>query len=319
MEQVRHCNCCGGNNFALRFQQPDFLYFNEEIFSVTECLDCGLGFVNPRPDISEIGRFYPRTFFDYFSKINHTKRYEEEARYLKKFLGNSIMHGKILDIGCANGDFPRFLQKKFGSDILGLEVSENATTIRDFPCYRLPFPEAPIPKESLDAITAWAVLEHVHDPMAYFRKAAVSLKPGGYFIFLVNNFKSLASRHLYCEDIPRHLFFFSKPTIKLYAHKNGFTVEDIRFNNKIYSTDSRYWFFWLLKRIRRDYFDYKYIIKLNKMKFDKEKNPGLLAKINHAIRHPVHTTDYILLPMVDRLMMLLGRYGVMTCALKKRP
>ena len=51
--------------------------------------------------------------------------------------------------------------------------------------------------------------------------------------------------------------------------------------------------------------------------YNEEKIHGLLAKINHDIRHPIHTTDYILLLMVDRFVMLLGRYGVMTCALKK--
>src|SRR3546814_5417313 len=62
-----------------------------------------------------------------------------------------------------------------------------------------------------DVITAWAVLEHVHDPMSYFMKAASTIQSGGYFVFLVTNFDSISSRSLFREDVPRHLYFFSKP------------------------------------------------------------------------------------------------------------
>jgi len=80
----------------------------------------------------------------------------------------------------------------------------------DFPVYTQEFQNIPLNEPTYDAVTAWAVLEHVHDPMAYFRKAAQVVKKDGLFVFLVPNFASVASRSLFCEDLPRHLYFFTR-------------------------------------------------------------------------------------------------------------
>src|SRR5260370_38785835 len=70
--------------------------------------------------------------------------------------------------------------------------------------------------------------------MAYFRKAWRLLKQGGLFVFLVPNFESVASRHLFCEDIPRHLYFFTRQTVRQYLQKTGFTLEKQANGRKIY-------------------------------------------------------------------------------------
>jgi len=41
---------------------PDRLFFRDEYFTVVECDQCGLGFVNPRPTISEIQKYYPAEY-----------------------------------------------------------------------------------------------------------------------------------------------------------------------------------------------------------------------------------------------------------------
>lgn len=110
MEQV-YCNCCGSSNSRLVYQQPDGKYFPDEMFNIVECTDCGLGFLNPRPSISEIERFYPSEFFSDFSDNDHSDRYAEQARYLDD-ITQSVNKPKLLDIGCANGDFPRFMRSK---------------------------------------------------------------------------------------------------------------------------------------------------------------------------------------------------------------
>jgi 2-polyprenyl-3-methyl-5-hydroxy-6-metoxy-1,4-benzoquinol methylase len=61
--------------------------------------------------------------------------------------------------------------RRLGWKVEGVEVSSNAKLITDFKVYRQEFKDIPISEPRYDVITAWAVLEHVHDPMAYFKKA----------------------------------------------------------------------------------------------------------------------------------------------------
>jgi SAM-dependent methyltransferase len=75
-----------------------------------------------------------------------------------------------------------------------------------------------------DLISAWAVLEHVHEPLAYFKEVARLLKPGGRFLFVVTNSESLWSRRGYREDVPRHTYHFSHETLREYARLTGLDV-----------------------------------------------------------------------------------------------
>src|SRR5262249_6230253 len=159
----------------------DRLFFPDEYFSVVCCDQCGFGFVNPRPTTAEISRYYPAAYFQApFTRSRERymhRRFAAEASYLRS-LESSGVHHKLLDVGCATGDCPRFMAAR-GWRVDGVEVSESAGSIHDFTVYRDEFQNIPVHEPAYDAVTAWAVLEHVHDPMAYFRKAAQVLKPGG--------------------------------------------------------------------------------------------------------------------------------------------
>ena len=115
METVA-CNLCGSKDYEKVYSMPDSKYYPDEWFTVVECRECGLAFVNPRPSFSEIFKYYPDDFYKYFEieiKL-HEKRYEHEAQYLSSITSRK---GKkiLLDIGCANGDFPRHMQRRYVS------------------------------------------------------------------------------------------------------------------------------------------------------------------------------------------------------------
>jgi SAM-dependent methyltransferase len=244
------CNLCGSDNYRVIYSMPDARYFVDEWFNIVECINCGLGFVNPRPTDSEISKYYPMSYYDYFDHEcgYHRRRYAAEAKFLPKITSNS--HRLLLNIGCANGDFPRFMQQHRWK-VEGVEVSQYSKTITDFKIYKQDFREIEVCEPRYDAITAWAVLEHVHDPMGYFKKAAQVLKSGGVFVFLVTNFKSLSSRCLFLEDIPRHLYFFTEETVKKYLAEAGFDLIQTDYSNKIYSMRPvnflRYYFYHYFK------------------------------------------------------------------------
>jgi 2-polyprenyl-3-methyl-5-hydroxy-6-metoxy-1,4-benzoquinol methylase len=90
-----------------------------------------------------------------------------------------------------------------GWRVEGVEVAESSQPISDFRVYAQEFHKIRVDQPTYDAVTAWAVLEHVHDPMAYFRKASQVLRKDGLFVFNAPNFASVSSRYLFCEDFPR--------------------------------------------------------------------------------------------------------------------
>jgi 2-polyprenyl-3-methyl-5-hydroxy-6-metoxy-1,4-benzoquinol methylase len=312
------CNLCGSENCRVIYSMPDAHYFVDEWFSVVECTNCGLGFVNPRPTRSEISRYYPSCFYDDFDKKRdyHLRRYSAQAQFLPA-IGSGDQR-ILLDLGCANGDFPRFMQNR-GWKVEGVEVSENSKKITDFKVYKQEFEKIAVFEPHYDAITAWAVLEHVHDPMAYFKKASQVLKAGGAFVFLVTNFRSISSRFLFLEDIPRHLYFFTKETVEQYLANCNLHLVQTDYSNKIYSMRPvnflRYYLYCLLKRRRLEWRDTQFISDFLQRN---NSQHSLIRALNCSIFNPLYVVDRILMPIYERYQMIFKKYGIVTYVARKR-
>ena len=312
MESVR-CNLCGSDDHRIVYSMPDARYFINELFDVVECRHCGLGFVNPRPTIAEMSRYYPPSFYDVFDKERdyHQRRYAAEA----KFLLDMVSHGNkfLLDLGCANGDFPRFMQR-LGWSVEGVEVSPNSKSIREFKLYKQEFEEIPVYGPRYDVVTAWAVLEHVHDPMAYFKKAAQVLKPGGIFVFLVTNFESSSSRHLYLEDVPRHLFFFTESTVNKYLSLSGFDLVKKDYSNKIYSMRPvNFLSYYLARCVRKRKLEWQ-DTRIASLQGGEKRNfqRRVMNGLRLLISHPIYLVDRMLMPIYERYQLISNTYGIVT-------
>lgn len=320
METVA-CNLCGSRRQTLAYEMPDRRFFPEEFFRVVECDDCGLGFVNPRPSIQEISKYYPPEYFQgpgtqSFARYL-AKRFSQEARYLE-CVSDSVRPRTLLDVGCANGDFPRFMAAR-GWQVQGVEVSPSAQQIKDFPVFTQEFHHIRVDRPGFAAVTAWAVLEHVHDPMAYFQKAAQVLKKDGVFVFLVPNFQSLASRHLFTEDIPRHLYFYTRATVRQYLEKTGFFLEAEDNRGNVYRAPPANGLqFFLKTKLRRKEFPYE-DLPLSSKEFRKVHGltPGIGAALKYAAYSPPSVIDRMLWPIVEWVQVLRGTYGTTTYVARK--
>jgi SAM-dependent methyltransferase len=291
---------------------PDALFPTTERFTVMECLDCGLGFVNPRPTREEIKRYYPTEYYADFSENHsyHQRRYAREASYLEDVpRGDSTR--RLLDIGCAHGDFPRFMRQR-GWEVEGVEVSATTSPIHDFPVYRGDFVNAPIEPVRYHAITAWAVMEHLHDPAAYFRKVAALLRSGGRFVFLVTNFESTASRRLFAEDVPRHLYFFTESTVRRFLDQAGLRFARADYSDAIFAMPSTNWLPYLLQRLRRRPFRWESRRSYALYRRRHRLQPGLGTALRFGAQSPLALVDRAMVPLIDRIQMWSRKYGIVT-------
>src|SRR6185436_12016067 len=91
---------------------------------------------------------------------------------------------------------------------------------RGLPVLRTAFLQHDFGERRFEAITFWAVLEHLAEPRAFLAKAAALLQPGGHLFILVPNAQSLAVRMLgarYRYIMPDHLNYFTARTLTEFA------------------------------------------------------------------------------------------------------
>jgi SAM-dependent methyltransferase len=225
------CDLCGIDKYVERYRKPDtWLYLNQFQYPVVECINCGLVYVNPRPTADDTGRYYPPWYHNGRNDEKHIERYALQYTYIKTYRFNTL-----LDIGCAKGDWLEYINKKSpGSELHGVDAFSDSVNHDALRFQKAFLYDAILESNYFDLVTAWAVLEHVHTPSAYFEVVSRVLKKDGKFIFLVTNSESFYGKYAYVEDIPRHLYHFSKKSLIQYAQKYALNVVDIFY-------DDRFW------------------------------------------------------------------------------
>jgi 2-polyprenyl-3-methyl-5-hydroxy-6-metoxy-1,4-benzoquinol methylase len=157
------------------------------------------------------------------------------ARELKVFRA-FCRSGRVLDVGCSTGAFLHQLQVRYGKDyeVLGTDVAGPALDYAKkmgVPTLAESFLTAESLDSSFDAVTFWAVLEHLVNPREFLVKAASCLQPNGHCFVLVPNFHSLAVRLLgpkYRYILPQHVNYFTAATLRHFGESEPrFTIRRI--------------------------------------------------------------------------------------------
>ena len=315
MEYVA-CNLCGSDEAVTLYSMPDVHFHPDERFTVVRCRACGLGYCNPRPKQEFLDKYYPSAFYEGFESRGaaHSERYAREARYVLRYAHLPLgIRPKLLDIGCANGGFPRYMQA-LNWEVEGLEVGSSAQEITDFKVHNVLFSDFPAYAPAYDALTAWAVLEHVHDPMAYFKKAQQILVPGGIFIFLVTNLDSLSSSGLYREDLPRHIYFFNEKTIRSYIARTGFELVRVIHGDDIFGMLPVVWLLYKINHLLgRSPLSYEEItLTFTKWIGSKSLPRTLGSVLKYATAHSLFILDRLSMPLYAQWQKITGTYGIST-------
>jgi 2-polyprenyl-3-methyl-5-hydroxy-6-metoxy-1,4-benzoquinol methylase len=239
MEKLVSCPVCGKSNFTPFLLGSDFFLTKEE-YTIVICNSCGMKFVNPRPEASEISKYYESP--DY---ISHDTGKKNGFNFLYRLVRNFLIKKKyklvkehsrgkkLLDIGCGTGEFI-FFCKKNGFDVTGIEPDKNPRFFAQTK-YKLDIHEEAyldnLFHPEFDVITLWHVLEHVHLLHERMNKIVEIMKPDGTLIIAVPNSDSWDARYYgkfwAAYDLPRHLYHFSRGTMQLLVQNHALKIDKI--------------------------------------------------------------------------------------------
>lgn len=145
------------------------------------------------------------------------------------------MPGKLCDIGCGNGGNLRMF-KEAGFQVMGVEPDDEARRIASKVAMvqagtgeSLPIS---LPREQ-DYVLLSHVLEHTISPTRALQNAYGLLKTNGVLIVEVPNNDALGFKMFQqfwpWADVPRHIHFFTKASIRRIIEAAGFRIASIRY------------------------------------------------------------------------------------------
>lgn len=172
-----------------------------------------------------------------------------------EFAEKYISGKSVADVGCANG-YGTVHLAKFAKEITGFDYSvetieQNKKTYADKPnmgFVQCKVPPIALPSESVDVVTAFQFIEHIHDQLGFIKDVKRVLKPGGVFICTTPNA---------VMSIARNPFHVHEYTFKeMREHMNtvfggSYELKGLNGNeavNKYYEDNSR----WAKKILRLD-------------------------------------------------------------------
>ncbi len=234
MEQV-NCNLCGAND-PRPFLTTRDRYTGEE-YHLWRCGNCHLIYLNPRPGADELERHYPDDYEAYQAigpQSSALANWHEEQALTKRLQFVQAQHstaGRLLDIGCATGNFLHRAQLS-GWEVAGIEINPRAASIArqryNVPVHASDLLDTDLSPDYFDAVTLWDVLEHLPNPRAALGKIHQILQRGGVVCFSIPNLASF-DRHLFGTawigwDSPRHFNLFDDDTISKLFDETGFRL-----------------------------------------------------------------------------------------------
>ena len=232
----RNCACgfCKSTNSRILYKTYDIF---ENKYTINKCNDCSSYFLAPRPTNEMLAQAYDSSYYgekeEKFSSPLIEKALDYfrsgRSRRLSKYLNNGA---KVLDVGCGNGRFLKYLLNYGNYELYGTEMEGNsAKRASRTPEIKLKvgsLEQNDFPENYFDAITLFHVFEHLAEPKQMLEIIAKIIKTNGIVVFSFPNISSFQSKifkgkwlHL---DPPRHLFFFEPKDFINIMQGHGFKI-----------------------------------------------------------------------------------------------
>ena len=249
LERVE-CPLCGGRRTAPTVTTTDLTCGVPGQFTFEACRDRGHVFLNPRPDRATIHRAYPTVYSNHqptgeaATAVPHRPWYarppsrwipglKQLYHWLAADPGAFVptpphANAKALEVGRGTGQYLVKLALQ-GWDAEGYEPASQAVEIARLSGARVHqggVDDIQCDSDSLDAVIAWMVLEHLHDPVVAIRSLSDLLHDGGVLYLSVPNYgsweRAFFGRHWIAHEVPRHLHHFTSRRLRRMLHDAGF-------------------------------------------------------------------------------------------------
>jgi 2-polyprenyl-3-methyl-5-hydroxy-6-metoxy-1,4-benzoquinol methylase len=233
--ELVNCDLCGSSDWRQRYRLKGARLAME--FSVVECKQCHLNFINPRLTEECGATLYDDQYFDGdgFDPVFHgdtaSKRGDAELLLasLRRLLGDKAT--RLLEVG-GGGALLSEIAPRYGFQATMCDISEAAVRrakARGLDAHR-GGPDGSFLDDALgsfDAVVALEVVEHVYSPTAFHQRIYQLLRRGGVYAYTTGNVEETrihGARWGYFEVPEGHIHFFSRATISRYLREAGFSA-----------------------------------------------------------------------------------------------
>jgi len=225
--------------------------YKRERFEIIDCSSCGFIHLNPIPREDELKKFYEMQYYqEKRDKIGVPEKIIREKPWYEKVVWKDMLdafnakikglqgHPKsLLDIGCGNGYFLKYMQEN-GWEVIGIEPSLTACEYArslNVKVYNMTIEEFKTEfkkQRFFDAINLSYVLEHSSNPKEVLEICRDILKNNGVMCVAVpNDFNSLqlqvnklVSKPSWWIAIPDHINYFNFKTLERLLNSVGFEI-----------------------------------------------------------------------------------------------
>jgi SAM-dependent methyltransferase len=227
------CPMCGNDklNVLGEIEYEEKIFFSDiqiELVNIPElarCTSCGTTVVQKCISPDEMKKLY--------SMGNSSKRWiakeffsNKDPAVLKVIQKGIVKDDVVVDVGCNDGISLDELRSKFGVKTIGIEYSESSQAALRQKGHAVYTSLNELPENSANLITAFDLIEHLHDPKAFLKDCHRVLVKGGRLLVVTGNQDSWLARH--CANhwwyirFPEHIVF---PSLKGVSDTGLFKVK----------------------------------------------------------------------------------------------
>jgi len=239
LTETTPCPLCDHADHTLLYNTRDRLCGLPGEFHLVRCDRCSLVYLSPRPAPEDIGEYYPKEYDPFMLQrlddmplsLRLSVRYGLRKRC--RLVRRNRPGGRLLDVGCATGQFLAEMAGYPGWEVAGVEPSESAADFArrayGIPVHQGDLASARFPNSAFDVVTLWDVFEHLYDPLAILAEVRRILAPDGVLILRTPSLDSWDARvfgpYWAGLDSPRHIAIFSRLTAARVLGEAGFNLQ----------------------------------------------------------------------------------------------
>ncbi len=238
---VLFCPSCSSDKIVCIGKIPFSNYFAGRIFdqaypggSLYRCNTCQLAFRWPRLPKEDLNLYYREGYVNNWQyKPEDRRDWQIAVGWLKKLVGK----GRILDVGCFDGNFLSYLGEPW--EKYGIELHEAAVKRakeRGIHILANDFTEIDQLSNQFDAVVAYDFIEHMEDPRYSLKQMAKATRSNGFIIISTGNTDSPSSKFMgnryWYYVINEHISFINKKWCNIAARALNLQIQHVeRFSH----------------------------------------------------------------------------------------